>query len=234
LLSFSAHQVWLESLGRFYLPLPKMTSVQLKLLEGRLTQVGLNAKASGGRLNARGFRGALTVLSSGLAWSSGDMLDLLAPALPRLLGLPREPVEANPYFAAKRTSRGHEIQFFPRMEGLRIWSALRASGVSGLTPDEKAVIGRLLSGSSQMIECVTDYPTEGGSLFQVGRAQYFRSSVSSGEFVSNLRTISDRAPRSTYLPRSSTLRVTSRVLPPPLEDERLGEWCFLSYTPKSL
>jgi len=221
-------------LDRYYLPLPKLTPRQLQALGKRLATKGFLVKDDGYTLSAEDHSHRMTILRSGLAWSNGELLDALAPAVPSLLSLPREPVEANPYFAAKKLSDGFELQFFPRMEGLRIWTELRRSGLSGLTPDEKAAVSGVLIGSDRNVECVTDYPTDGCSVLQVGRMQYFRSSVPAGEFTSMLRTVSSSSSRNCYLPRSSLIRVKAKSLPEFPTAEDLGDWCFLEFPPKRL
>jgi hypothetical protein len=234
LLKFELRQVRLEHLDRYYLPLPKMTSAQMRLLDGRLASEGFSTRTDGERLTGNGASGRITVAPYGLAWSSGELLDVLAPAVPDLLHFPREPATSNPYFAAKKVRGGFEIQFFPRMEGLRIWNELRREGECGLTPDEGEVVSRVLAGVDHPLECVTDYPTDGCSMLQVGRRQYYRSLVSAGEFVARLRTVSNAFSRNCYLPRSSVMRVASRTPPAFPESEELGEWCFVGLGPKSL
>ncbi len=231
---YEVHQIYLEGLERYYLPLPKLTSRQLQALEKRLATKGFRVKNDGYTLNAEDRFRRMTILRSGLAWSSGELLDALAPAMPSLLSIPREPVEGNPYFTAKKLNDGFELQLFPRMEGLRIWTELRRSGLSGLTPDEKAAVSEALLDSDQNVECVTDYPTEGCSVLLVGGMQYYRSSVPAGEFASMLRTVSSSSPRSCYLPRSSLIRVRTGSPPGFPTAEGLGEWCFLEFPPKRL
>ncbi|MGD0637493.1 MAG: hypothetical protein ABSA72_05595 [Nitrososphaerales archaeon] len=234
MLKYEVHQVHLEETGRYYLPLPKLTSLQLVALEERLAGKGFSVERERDLLRAEGGSCRLTVSRSGLAWSEDEVLDALSPAIPLLLRHSREPVKTNPYFASKKMRGGFEVQFFPRMEGLRIWSALRSSGASGLTPDERDVVSQLLAGADQPIECVTDYPAEGCSVLRMGRTQYYRASVPASEFVSRLRTLSTSFPKNCYLPRSSVIRVTSKSLPQVSIGRELGEWCYLEIAPKSL
>ncbi len=231
---FALHQLRLENLDRYCLPLPKLTARQMQVLADRLVASGFSIAAQGERIAADNGSERIVVLRAGLAWSSTDMLDVLAPAVPSLLACHREYVTRNPYYAAKRHHGGFEIQFFPRLEGLRLWTALRQSGECGLTPDEKAVVLKLLQGAAEKLECVTDFPTDGCSVMQVGRRQYYRSLVPVDEFVSRLRTIEDSLSRNCYLPRSSVLRVKASSLPALPRAEELGEWCFVDLSPKSL
>jgi hypothetical protein len=233
-LRFTLHQIHLESPDGFYLPLPKLTREQMRTLEDRLLSNGYAVKTDGERLRAESGSGNLTIVRSGLARSAGEMLDALAPALPELLLCPREPTSVNPYFVAKNLHGWFEVQLFPRMEGLRLWTALRRAGECGLTPDEKAVVSQVLHDVDQPLECVTDYPTEGCSVLQVNKKQYFRSLVPADEFVSRLRTISSTFSRNCYLPRSSIIRVKATSLPSRSVGDELGEWCYLRFTSKSL
>lgn len=234
MLRFTLHQIHLEGPEGFYLPLPKLTGEQMRTLEVRLLSNGYSVKTDAGKLRAEGGSGKITIVRSGLARSAGEMLDALAPAIPELLLLPREPTSVNPYFVVKKFHRGFEVQFFPRMEGLRLWTALRQAGECGLTPDEKTVVSQVLHDVDQPLECVTDYPTEGCSVLQLEKEQYFRSLVPAEEFVSRLRTISSSSAKNCFLPRSSIIRVNTETLPSNLMGDELGEWCYLRSIPKSL
>jgi hypothetical protein len=210
-----------------------LTSQQMQALTVRLEGSGFSVKVDGTRLRAKSRSGAITVARSGLAWSGGEMLDAIAPAVPDLLRFPRE-LGPNPYFAAKRLRGGFEVQFFPRMESLRLWMALRRAGESGLTPDEKVAVSRVLFDGDQHVECVSDYPTDGCSVLQVGKTQYYRSFVPASEFISNLRTISSSFSKNCYLPRTSVIRLKTGYAPEPPTGGELGEWCYLGFAPKNL
>ena len=231
MLRFELHQLYLANLGRYYLPLPKMTSGQLQILADRLAGSGYSVKieTEGEKLRAENGSSAITVARSGLAWSGGEMLDALAPAIPSLLFSPREPTATNPYFAAKELPGGLEVQFFTRMEGLRLWTELRRAAGCGLTPDEKSAVSSVLLDADQEVECVTDYPTDGCSLFQVGKNQYYRSRVPVHEFLDRLRTTLTSFSKNCYLPRTSILKV--RSLAAPSVDDDLREWCYLTLPP---
>jgi hypothetical protein len=233
LLRFELHQLYLAGLRRYYLPLPKLTSAQVQVLADRLADNGFSVEIEPGgeRLRAGNGSTTITVARSGLAWSGREMLDALAPAVPDLLRSPREPTATNPYFAAKRMSGGLEVQFFTRMEGLRLWTELRRAGGCGLTPDEKSVVSRVLAVSAdQGIGCVTDYPTDGCSVLQVGKNQYYRSQVPAREFVDRLRTTLTSFPKNCYLPRTSVLKIGGGSLPPLSLDADLREWCYLMFS----
>jgi len=234
LLKYEVHEMHVEGMDRYYLPLPKLTLGQLQAFEERLASSGFSVRREGDLLKAEDTSYRITISRSGLASSGCEMLDAISPAIPGLSRFPREPVAANPYFTAKKMQGGFEVQFFPRMEGLRIWTALRKEGKCGLTPDEKAAISQVLLGTDQPIECGTDYPTEGCSLLQTGRKQYYHSSVPSSEFASRLRTVSNSYTKNCYLPRSSVVKVKTKSLPTFHLGEALGEWCYLEFAPKSL
>jgi hypothetical protein len=226
--------MFLESLGKYYLPLPKLTSQQMQVLRDRLASNGFSTRTDGERLRAESGSGGVTIARSGLAWSGGEMLDAIAPAMPSLFRLPREFTPTNPYFASKKSRGVFEVQFFPRMEGLRLWTALRRAGECGLTPDEKVAVSRVLLGVDQHVECVSDYPTEGCSTLQVGKMQYYRSSVPAGELVSNLRTTSSSFSKNCYLPRTSVIRLKVSSAPTLPTGDEFGEWCYLGFNPKRL
>lgn len=232
MLKFEVRQLYLESVNRYYLPLPKMTRSQMGALAGRLRSLGISTVSRGGRITGDDAGTKVSITSSGLASSSEDMLDALLPAVPSLLHFPRERVPVNPYLLTKPTRTGLEIQFFPRMEGLRLWKELRTSGECGLTPDEKAVASRVLAPARQNLECITDYPTDGCSVVQFGTRQYYLSSIPAREFADRLRTTSTTSSKNSYLPRSSVIRLEEGRLPE-LSPDDLGEWCYLDF-PKSL
>lgn len=171
----------------------------------------------------------------GLASSSVDLLDPLAPAIPTLLALgSREAGKsgagaASSYLSLKRSGGSVELQLFPRMESLRTWSCLRRDGLCGLTPDEAAVLKHLLgrASSSSHVECVTARPRQGSRALQEGRRLYYRSKVPVGEFLDSLRTIdSDGADSASYLPRDSVISLPGVRVDPRIQPALLGEWCF--------
>jgi hypothetical protein len=239
LLRFQLQQLHVPSLGRYFLPLPKLTDAQLRLLSVHLDGRGFGVRLGGRPSKRIALKGAQRIAidgALGLATSAADMLDALAPAIPPLLSLRRQEAgrastdAAVLYFSLKRSGASTELQLFPRMESLRTWSCLRRDGLCGLTPDEAAVLKHLLgraSGSSQL-ECVTANPRQGSSAFQVGRKLYYKSTMPVAEFLDSLRTIdSGGADSASYLPRDSVIslpgvRVDTHV--PPAE---LGEWCFV-------
>jgi len=182
------HQLYLPSLGRYFLPLPKLTDAQVTLLTTHLAGRGYGVRAGRGPkrwVAAKGSRRIAVDGALGLASSGGDVLDALAPAIPPMLALgAREArnagADAAPlYFSLKRSGASVELQLFPRMESLRTWSYLRRDGLCGLTPDEATVLRRLLgrASASSQVECVTASPRQGSKALQEGRMIYYRSAV---------------------------------------------------------
>jgi hypothetical protein len=232
-LNYEVRQLHLDDKGMYFLPLPKLTKDQFQFVGSDLRRRGFSV-VLGERLRTQVDGNHLSISKEGLAWSSGDLMDAVVPSIARALDFPKVQSEEEPYFAAKKRRGGYEIQFFPRLEGLGRWSSLRRQGDCGLTPDEALVLGGLLRSSNDQIECITDYPTEGCSAMQVGRHQYYSSRIPAPEFVSNLRTISKRSSRNTYLPRNSILRTKKpSALDAPLS-EALGQWCYLKLAPQNL
>jgi hypothetical protein len=239
LLRFQLRQLYVPSLDKYFLPLPKLTDAQVALLTSHLEGRGFGVRRGSGprrQVAAKGSHRISIDGALGLAASAADLLDALAPAIPSLLALrPQATGRASAdvsalYLSLKRSGPSTEVQLFPRLESLRTWSCLRRDGLCGLTPDEAAVLRHLLgraSGSSQL-ECVTARPRQGSRALQEGRRVYYRSTVPVAEFLESLRTTdSDGADSASYLPRDSVLflpgvRIDARI--PPAE---LGEWCFL-------
>ena len=237
-LRYVVQQIRLESMNRYYLPLPKLNHSQLRFLKENLEGRGFTCRAEGHFLRASDGPATLTIDSAGLASSAGELLDALAPTIPALLSFPKEASggpSTPPYFIVKRVKADlHEIQVFPRMEGLRTWSELRRMGLCGLTPDEKAVVSSLLSDTRGTIECVTDYVSESSSPMMLGKRQFYRSEIPIREFVSNLGTMDRPHSRRCYLPRKSVIRVNAtRDLDARSALAGLGEWCFLNLDPKT-
>ena len=229
-LRFELRQLYVPSLDRFFLPLPKLTIDQTDFLARHLKERGFEIRQVGQkRQSARKGAERITVDGSmGLAKSNMDLLDPLGPAIPRLLRFPRgRPAlrASSLYFEVKRSNRFTEIQFFPRLESLRTWTGLRADGLCGLIPDEALVIRRLLEGAGNAeIDCVSANPRQGSSPSQIRGKQFYRSRVPAKEFLGSLRDIGFNPAGDTYLPRASTIRLAragSRF-----DADELGEWCY--------
>ncbi|MDA4122782.1 MAG: hypothetical protein OK456_06340 [Thaumarchaeota archaeon] len=235
MLLYRVHQIHLEGLDRYYLPLPKLNTSQLSYLSQNLQNRGFRVKVGPRLLRASASSINLSVDPGGLSWSSKEVLDAITPAIPRLLAFPRETVAGGPldkhllYFRAKRVrGRKYDVHLFTRMESLHTWTELRKEGLCGLTPDEKKVIGSLLASAEGTVECLTDYVSEDSSPVQFERRQYYRSTIPVAEFLSTLRSVSEASKRNSYLPRESILRVTLDETTAQPSLDGLDEWCYLS------
>jgi len=227
MLRFSLHQLELEALGRFFVPLPKLSSAQALFLEQRMVERGFSVRAANRAIGRKGGP-QVTIELSGLAWSNGDLLDAIGPAIPELLSFPKETSSADPYFVMKRSPGSCELQFFPRMESGRIWSALRAEGKCGLTPDEGLMVRRQLKGVNNLTNCVSGNPRSGSSRIQIGRTPYYESALPGDVLASSLRVIDSNPAGNAYLPKSATLKFDGGVrFPESPVDNDLGEWCYL-------
>jgi len=240
LLRYSLRQIYLQSLGRYYLPLPKLSVAQMSFLSGNLEERGFRVQRDQRVLRAKAPSITLAIDPEGLARSSGDLMDAIAPAIPELLAFTPENRESPQdgravYMRAKKVrGRSFELQLFTRMESLRTWTEMRREGVCALAPDEKEQIVSFLASSQGSVECITDYVCETSSPLQFGRRQYYRSTVPVEEFRTSLRTLTESSSRNSYLPRESVLRVEMKGRPelPGLTDS-LGEWCYIRWTPKT-
>ena len=239
MLRFQLRQLYVPSLDKYFLPLPKLTDAQMVLLTAHLEGRGFGVRRGSAprrRVAAKGSHRISIDGALGLAASAADLLDALAPAIPSLLALrPQATSRASAdvsalYLSVKRSGPSTVVQLFPRLESLRTWSCLRRDGLCGLTPDEAAVLRHLLgrAADSSQLDCVTARPRQGSRALQEGRRVYYKSRVPVAEFLGSLRTIdSDGADSASYLPRDSVLSlpgVRIDALIPPAE---LGEWCFL-------
>ena len=177
-LRFTLRQSFLRADGRYYLPLPKLNRLQQETIAARLKRIGFRVHG-GKRSRAYSSSGFIHVGGSGLATSNMDLFDPLVPLIPELLRVKREEVAldelASMYFAAKRRGGVLQLRLRVRAESLGLWRKLRAEGESLLTPDEAAVMKLLLKDARGGVEAVTDYPTEGSRVTQIGRRPYYLS-----------------------------------------------------------
>lgn len=223
-----------ELRGRCYVPLPRMTRAQVEVVGYRLQALGFRTS---GTDRLRAVRGGVTVILErrGLCWSNSDLTDILAPAVPPILGMRKEPVSlrslCRSYFQVRRRAGRVFLRLFPRLESSFRWELLRAAGSCALTPDEHSVYSRLLSYSKLDCELLTDYPTDGSRVTLVDGRQYYSSRIDGAEAAATLRGLGLRHPGNSYLPKSSILRLSSlgisRGATVTVLNE-LGEWCFLS------
>jgi len=238
MLRFRLHQLRVPSLGRYFLPLPKLSNAQLTHLSAHLEGRGFSVRAGSGegrRIALKGVQRIAIDGALGLASSGDDMLDALAPAVPTLLASRRPEAAiagvdvAALYFSLKGSAASRELQLYPRLESLRTWTCLRRDGLCGLMPDEAVVLRRLFgrASSASQVECVTAKPRDGSRALQVGRNVYYRSTMPVVDFLSSLRTIdSDGADSASYLPRDSVIALHGVRVDTRIAEDELGEWCY--------
>jgi hypothetical protein len=238
MLRFKLHQIHIPSMGMYYLPLPKLTAAQVGGVASHLGARGFRVRMTGreGKLTAtKGVQRIAIDGRVGLAGSSDDMLDALAPAIPALLGSKgasggETGNVGERYFSVRQSRGGVRLQLFPRLESLRTWTCLRRDHICGLTPDEVLVLTRLLGKASRdrQVKCVTSIPREGSKPVQVGRKLYYESALPVAEFLSSLATIeTGSGPSACYLPRDSVIVVPRTTVETRVSSEDLGEWCQL-------
>jgi hypothetical protein len=228
MLRYSLHQIFLEELDKYYLPLPRLSPAQLNFIAKNLRMKGFRVDL-GALIRAKSGSHLISINSSGLAFSNKDLIDTLAPVIPSLLSMQKARVTYNPYFVIKRNREHAQIQLFTRIESLRIWRELRRIDESALTPDEHYVISALLKNYTGKINGITDYPCEEYRIVQIGRRVYYDCMMDAREYVSNLRLIEKKGNKNSYLPRSSVLTLENFKLEDTNISEELGEWCYLLF-----
>lgn len=231
MLKFRLAQIRVDSLERYFLPLPKLGSPQIVLLREHLEGKGFHVKRSPGSSRWVASKGGLRMAIDGglgVAASSEDMLDFIAPAIPAILESRKTTDGADVssrYISVKSSKNSSNLHVSPRLESLAIWTALRGEGLCGLTPDEAEALRRVLNGARGEVECVTDSPREGAKHIQVSRRVYYRSVVPVAEFLASLKTVDSGGEGPwTYLPRDSILRVKGLGPTPQVSPAELGEW----------
>lgn len=238
MLRFRLHQIFVPSLARYFVPLPKLGAAQLGLFSKHLQGRGFKVRTGGAatRLSAVKTSQRISIDGSlGLASSGGDLLDALAPVVPSLLASRARTSElrradVSPlYYSVRRSGTSAKLQLFPRLESLRTWSSLRADGLCGLTPDEAFAVKRVLvrGGFGSTVECVTGQPREGSVPLRFGRKVYYRSRLPASDFLSSLRTVESGRQGTSYLPRDSAIPLSGRKNELPLTADELGEWCLV-------
>lgn len=238
MLRFRLEPLYIPSLARHFLPLPKLGASQLALLSTHLEAKGFSVRKGGEPFRCIATKSSQRIAIDGrlgLASSSDDILDALGPAVPELLRSRREDIGPKAditglYLSLRRSRASVTLQVFPRLESLRTWSCLRRDGLCGLTPDEAFALQWALGSakSASRVGCVTARPSEGSSPLRVGSKVYFRSELPVHDFLSSLRIINSEAGASCYLPRECVIHVRGGGTGVRLSTEGLGEWCCIS------
>ena len=219
--------------GIEYLLLPKLIPHQMEILSRRLTKIGLKV-TKGPVLTGKRPGQAIHISPSGLCWSNRDPLDSVAPAIPDLLAVRKEPARASDvvrqYIRAKRAGQRVVLRFLLRVESGSLWAKLRREDACGISPDEHLVIRSVLSANSGRCEMLTDFPAEGGKVKVFGTKQYYISLLPCPEAASTLRSVSSRQERNSYLTESGGVTLGSFRRPAHSEwlsvMKDLGEWCY--------
>src|SRR2546427_8857188 len=124
MLRFRLHQVQVSSLGKHFLPLPKLADSQLSRLSIHLQARGFSVRRGTRKSKLIAVKATQRVAidgALGLATSSADMLDAVAPAIPELLASPLAAGKvtadvAARYFSVRRSGTSAKLQLFPRLE----------------------------------------------------------------------------------------------------------------------
>jgi hypothetical protein len=227
--SFSLHSF--EVGGRHIVLLPKLNVAQLKFLREEFVERGFDPRTAPGP-RSRG-RGAVHILESGFCWASFDLVDAVAPLVPAMLDIGRQPVVLDDlrakYFEAQHAAEGASVRIHARVEASWIWKELRASGAVGLTPDEREVVCFLIrhGGPCRLVTDFADDESSEGT--RVGGRLYYSTLVDWDVAHSTLRSTGTWGRRNSYLPKSGVL--TLRRWTPPSRGElkglfsSLGDWC---------
>lgn len=221
----------LSILGKYYLLLPKLNKMQLRLIQNRLENKDFKGRQTH-ELRYSLAKKFIVVRESGVLYSNFEALDLVGPLIPSILSCEREALSiqqaCDKYFAVLLDKGRKVIRFKPRIEAFTLWTELRKHDQSGLTPDEAYILANMLSKARGKILVLTDFPTEDCHIKRIGKRQYYLCNIEVSEFISNLRTITEKKKRNCYLPRNSIIELDQ--LEEPSESElvdlisRLGEW----------
>ncbi|MDE1853233.1 MAG: hypothetical protein KGI38_05745 [Thaumarchaeota archaeon] len=229
MLSFKVHE--LKVGDRYYILLPKLNSKQMELISDRLTKSRFSVRSSG-RLSARSPEAIIHVEPSGTCWSTADPADAVLPAVPDMLACPKQKVPAQElqgmYFETGRMGRTSHVRLSTRVESFSNWDKLRASGASGLSPDEHHVASFLIEEAAGNCQLLTDFPAEGSVPELCGSRLYFKSNIGATEALGTLGSAGRKRARNSYLPRAGILTLAVPLLSPRKLAglfEELGEWC---------
>ena len=220
--------------GSEYLLLPKLVPSQLEILSNRLSKTGFEVDR-GPALVAKRPGQAIHISPVGTCWSNRDPMDAVAPAIPDLLRVQKQPTRTGAvmraYFRAERAGSRTSFRFLPRVEFGSLWAELRRSDACGIMPDEHSVVSFALSTGLGKCEVLTDFPAEGSRVRVLGNRQYYTSPLPCPEAASTFRRAGRKQERNSYLPRDAAVEFDSVNLIPRKQWtdllRGLGEWCFL-------
>lgn len=229
MLSFKVHE--LKVGDRYYILLPKLNPSQMELISERLANIGFTVHQSG-RLSGTSPEAIIHVEPSGMCWSTADPADAILPAVPDILACPKQKTSAKElqgmYFETDRLGRSSHVRLSTRIESFSNWDKLRASGASGLAPDEHHVACFLIEEAVGNCQMLTDFPTEGSVPKICGSKLYFESNIGAKEALNTLGAASRKRVRNSYLPRAGVLNLAVPLLSHRKLAglfEELGEWC---------
>lgn len=232
MLPFKAHHLLVGS--KHILPLPKLSSHQLRFLVKEIEKRGSLVRQGAGSVTATSQGATVHLEQAGYCWSSTDPSDLVLPLVPDLLSFPKERVSARAfsqmYFSSFIVDGVPSVKARPRLEAASNWAKLRAAGDCGLTPDERLAIARLVSSADLVGPLVTDFPIDGSSSMVIGRRMYYQSVVSGPEAGAALREVGETKRRNCYVPQDGVFRNFGPSLAIDCSSEialEAGEWCFL-------
>jgi hypothetical protein len=218
------------------LPLPKMGPPQVEALTRELERRGFGVRRTGALkvVASRGLQRIAIDGSLGLASSSSDMLDAVAPSIPTITSREKDDPGASRQIGSLYFRGGSEasskVQFLPRLESMQTWSSLRKDGLCGITPDEGEALRLVLGGlrGSSRISCVTGLPRNGSAAIQIGRRIYFESELPVSEFLSSLQSLGSPIRESpSFLPRDSVIKLRSGKVTTRIHAYSMGEWCCI-------
>ena len=229
MLRFTVHQFQLA--GKYYLLLPKLNTLQKKILADRFSEIGTVRSTATLAVSSR--EGTIKVSDEGLCWASYDPSDAVLPVVPALLSCPKEEASMETakgkYFRETRSKEGTTCHFFPRLESSTRWRELRATGGCALAPDEHAVVSFLVERAKGNCEMITDFLADGSIPLVLGRKRYFDSRLDPDEATSTLRVAGKRGQRNSYIPRDGRIDLGAMSAPSRRDWSDLlaylGEWC---------
>ena len=215
--------------------LPRLNSAQMRKAAANLESRGF--KVSGARKIVAERKGEKIFLADdGVCWSETDPTDELAPILPEMLHVEKEPLPLETilgkYYDLEMNGKAALVRFKPRVESSHFWRVLREKSDCGLAPDERAVANFILGSAGGSTNLLTDFPLERSAVKRFGKFQYYSSFVPVGEAAATLQDCVIKGTRNSYLPKNGVLNLESFKMPSTIKKARLvlrlAEWCYLS------